>query len=479
MRLSLLVAHCMVIAALACDQRRACRRAAKRRHGRADNAGQRRSNDTVRESHVHRRRTFRMERRPQLRRRFRRRASARSRHRTGTRWQSLRRRVARRAAQRVGFDDVARRQPLRRTVRRRRAQRRGSVPECRRAATRAVGRTMCHKAKGDSTTSTVRATTDNGSPVVATVSAPIAAPTDRTTKAIGSTTCRTDTVDSSSPTTTPTKVRGTKANGPAMARCRLVARSATKARGWRTCARDSGAKCGPMAANTPVSGTRDQRDGRRHTCACPTARSTTVIWEDNSPVGEGTRVSAEGIKIVGAWDGDFVTSGHRRTARRRALPRQVVRLATQDASIPRSWPGWSASQRQGNLDAALLLGQAYRFFLSPAPDRDNGDPLVRPCGRRRAGRGAVPTRRDPVRGIRNTSARSGTADDSRRSRGTEPRTRGSACSFSSARTSRKITRVRNISTKWQRRRAISPRATISRGCSQRVRARSCATAVAP
>ncbi len=133
-------------------------------------------------------------------------------------------------------------------------------------------------------------------------------------------------------------------------------------------------------------------------------------WEHNSPVGEGTRVSAEGIEFVGAWDGDFVAERSRRAARRPALRRQALRLEAQDRSIRRSWPGSSASPKQGNLDAALLLGQAYRFFLSPAPDRDTAIHWYDARGRRRARRSAIPARRDPVRRIRDAAARSGTAD---------------------------------------------------------------------
>ena len=47
------------------------------------------------------------------------------------------------------------------------------------------------------------------------------------------------------------------------------------------------------------------------------------------------------------------------------------RLTTRSAkrSIRHSWSG-SNDVRARSLDAALLLGQAYRFFLNPAPDRE-------------------------------------------------------------------------------------------------------------
>jgi hypothetical protein len=70
-----------------------------------------------------------------------------------------------------------------------------------RAVTKAAGRTMCHKAPGASTTSTVP-TTRRMVLRAANGLAYTAAPTDRTTKATGWTTCRTGGVNSSSPTTT-------------------------------------------------------------------------------------------------------------------------------------------------------------------------------------------------------------------------------------------------------------------------------------
>ena len=92
-------------------------------------------------------------------------------------------------------------------------------------------------------------------------------------------------------------------------------------------------------------------------------------WEHNSPIGDGTRVSSEGIEFVGAWDGDFLADGHLELRGGEHYDGKLYdsKRKTVDPAFL-SWLERVAGQ--GNLGAALLLGQAYRFFLSPAPDRD-------------------------------------------------------------------------------------------------------------
>ncbi len=93
------------------------------------------------------------------------------------------------------------------------------------------------------------------------------------------------------------------------------------------------------------------------------------LWKDNSPVGEGTRVSAEGIKFVGAWDDDFLTSGHLELGAGQHYDGKLY--DSKRKAVDPAYLAWlERVADQGNLEAALLLGQAYRFFLNPAPDRE-------------------------------------------------------------------------------------------------------------
>ena len=106
-------------------------------------------------------------------------------------------------------------------------------------------------------------------------------------------------------------------------------------------------------------------------------------WEHNSPVGDGTRVSSEGIEFVGAWDGDFLANGHLELRGGEHYDGKLYdsKRKTVDPAFL-SWLERVAGQ--GNLGAALLLGQAYRFFLESGARSGASHPLVRSCGRRRA-----------------------------------------------------------------------------------------------
>jgi TPR repeat protein len=112
----------------------------------------------------------------------------------------------------------------------------------------------------------------------------------------------------------------------------------------------------------------DQRDGQGILTARNGA-SHEGHWHQNAPAGPGTRVSVEGITITGVWDGDYVTDGtitlHNGDTYRGDL---------YDAKIQGVDPAFMTwlehTANEGNPDAALLLGQAYRFFAQPPPDHE-------------------------------------------------------------------------------------------------------------
>ena len=111
----------------------------------------------------------------------------------------------------------------------------------------------------------------------------------------------------------------------------------------------------------------DQRNGRG-ILKSPNGASHDGQWENGAPVGPGTRISAEGITITGTWDGDFVANG---TLRLPGADEYSGKLYDPNGKrVDAGFLQWlERVANQGNPDAALLLGQAYRFFEHPAPDR--------------------------------------------------------------------------------------------------------------
>jgi len=111
----------------------------------------------------------------------------------------------------------------------------------------------------------------------------------------------------------------------------------------------------------------DQREGTGR-LQLPNGAFHDGLWEHNSPLGEGTRMSSEGIEFVGAWDGDFVSYG--RVELRGGEQYDGKFYDAKRKLVDPAFLAWlERVAGLGNPDAALLLGQAYRFFLSPAPDR--------------------------------------------------------------------------------------------------------------
>jgi hypothetical protein len=111
----------------------------------------------------------------------------------------------------------------------------------------------------------------------------------------------------------------------------------------------------------------DQRQGHG-VLRTPSGARHDGLWASNTPKGDGTRTSAEGIRIVGTWDGDFVSSGtitlHSGLEYRGALYEPTSK------SVDPSFLAWlERSADEGDVDAALLLGQAYHYFVQPSPDR--------------------------------------------------------------------------------------------------------------
>ena len=117
--------------------------------------------------------------------------------------------------------------------------------------------------------------------------------------------------------------------------------------------------------------TGDWQDDRRQghgVLRTPNGARHEGLWEANVPHGDGTRTSAEGIRIVGSWDGDFVSSGA--VTLRSGCEYRGMLYDAATKSVDPAFVGWlEATGLQGDVDAALLLGQAYRYFASPAPDR--------------------------------------------------------------------------------------------------------------
>jgi hypothetical protein len=112
---------------------------------------------------------------------------------------------------------------------------------------------------------------------------------------------------------------------------------------------------------------QDERDGPG-ILRTPNGASHDGHWQHNAPLGPGTRVSAEGIRISGSWDGDFVADG---TVTLRGGETYTGKLYdAANRAVDAGFLEWlERAANQGNPDAALLIGQAYRFFLQPAPDR--------------------------------------------------------------------------------------------------------------
>jgi TPR repeat protein len=80
-------------------------------------------------------------------------------------------------------------------------------------------------------------------------------------------------------------------------------------------------------------------------------------------------MSAEGVEFAGIWDGDFVSEG--RVALRGGEHFEGKFYDAKRKLVDPAFLAWLEQvASQGRPDAALLVGQAYRFFLSPAPDRD-------------------------------------------------------------------------------------------------------------
>lgn len=112
----------------------------------------------------------------------------------------------------------------------------------------------------------------------------------------------------------------------------------------------------------------DQRSGQG-ILRSPNGASHDGQWERGAPVGPGTRTSAEGITITGSWDGDFVATGAIRLPSEDAYSGTLYDPETKGVD-PALLVWLERIANQGNPHAALLLGQAYRFFERPAPDRD-------------------------------------------------------------------------------------------------------------
>ncbi len=113
----------------------------------------------------------------------------------------------------------------------------------------------------------------------------------------------------------------------------------------------------------------DQRKGNG-ILKTPNGASHDGHWEHNSPAGSGTRVSAEGITMTGSWDGDLIASGSVKLPSGLGYDGKLYDPETK--SIDPTFRAWlQRVANQGDVDAALLLGQAYRFFQQPTPDRAN------------------------------------------------------------------------------------------------------------
>ena len=112
----------------------------------------------------------------------------------------------------------------------------------------------------------------------------------------------------------------------------------------------------------------DQRTGQG-ILKTPNGASHDGHWDHNAPDGPGTRISAEGIVISGSWDGDFVANGTIKLPSGDEFSGDLYDPKTQ--AVGPAFLLWlERIANQGNPDAALLLGQAYRFFTKPKPDAE-------------------------------------------------------------------------------------------------------------
>ncbi len=111
----------------------------------------------------------------------------------------------------------------------------------------------------------------------------------------------------------------------------------------------------------------DQRNGNGVLTA-PDGASHDGNWAHDAPAGRGTRISAEGIAMSGSWDGDLISNGSVKLPRGASYSGKLYdpNVTSVDAAF-RAWLERVANQ--GDADAALLLGQVYRFFKQPTPDR--------------------------------------------------------------------------------------------------------------
>jgi TPR repeat protein len=90
-------------------------------------------------------------------------------------------------------------------------------------------------------------------------------------------------------------------------------------------------------------------------------------WEHNAPRGTGSLRTAEGIVVSGTWDGQFTTRGVLRLPSGQQFSGDLYDTKTQSVDAP--FLRWlQRAGEQGDHHAQLLLGEAYRLFLQPAPD---------------------------------------------------------------------------------------------------------------
>ena len=201
-------------------------------------------------------------------------------------------------------------------------------------------------------------------------------------------------------------------------------------------------------------------------------------WNHNSPSGKAREFH---LKASSSSASGMATSLPTGTSHCVAVPvirRQALRLEAQNGRS--GIPGLARTHaEQGNLDAALLLGQAYRFFLNPAPDRANGD-FTGTTARQTAvsPKRSTSSPRSCSKSCRYAPARSGTADGGGGT-GSRRGEHAARCFLSARNLCRERSRARPTFLRSRNRpRATSPHATIWRGCWRPVRVPNCATATA-
>ena len=92
-------------------------------------------------------------------------------------------------------------------------------------------------------------------------------------------------------------------------------------------------------------------------------------WEHNFRRRGGHPCLFGRHRVRRRWDGDFVANGHLELRGGEHYDGKLY--DSKRKTVDPAFLAWlERVAGQGNLDAALLLGQAYRFFLSPAPDRE-------------------------------------------------------------------------------------------------------------